>query len=121
MIRRPPRSTLFPYTTLFRSLFLAGISLLGWEIWETLRLPLEPWERGLVIGLSAGIVGVMTHAAVDSGFHEPALGLLAILFAGMILVVKRVRQPGGPSIWAVAFSYHPLRAVSIGAVALLWI
>src|SRR2546430_12123338 len=24
MIRRPPRSTLFPYTTLFRSLFLAA-------------------------------------------------------------------------------------------------
>src|SRR5690349_23555417 len=24
MIRRPPRSTLFPYTTLFRSLFLKG-------------------------------------------------------------------------------------------------
>src|SRR5690349_24058622 len=24
MIRRPPRSTLFPYTTLFRSLFLEG-------------------------------------------------------------------------------------------------
>src|SRR3712207_8572614 len=27
MIRRPPRSTLFPYTTLFRS---------GWRVWETL-------------------------------------------------------------------------------------
>src|SRR5438067_5055531 len=26
MIRRPPRSTLFPYTTLFRSGFLAGIT-----------------------------------------------------------------------------------------------
>src|SRR5258707_11831444 len=26
MIRRPPRSTLFPYTTLFRSLFAAGIA-----------------------------------------------------------------------------------------------
>src|SRR3712207_1424462 len=25
MIRRPPRSTLFPYTTLFRSIFLAAI------------------------------------------------------------------------------------------------
>src|SRR5437870_10086641 len=25
MIRRPPRSTLFPYTTLFRSPFLAGL------------------------------------------------------------------------------------------------
>src|SRR3712207_7945975 len=28
MIRRPPRSTLFPYTTLFRSRVLAGI--FGW-------------------------------------------------------------------------------------------
>src|SRR3712207_8156663 len=28
MIRRPPRSTLFPYTTLFRSLDLAGPELL---------------------------------------------------------------------------------------------
>src|SRR2546430_8113558 len=27
MIRRPPRSTLFPYTTLFRSLVLRGIAL----------------------------------------------------------------------------------------------
>src|SRR3712207_7737005 len=26
MIRRPPRSTLFPYTTLFRSLLLAGLA-----------------------------------------------------------------------------------------------
>src|SRR5258707_9556299 len=31
MIRRPPRSTLFPYTTLFRSLvqFVAQVALLG--------------------------------------------------------------------------------------------
>src|SRR2546427_12543294 len=29
MIRRPPRSTLFPYTTLFRSLFLFVIMLLN--------------------------------------------------------------------------------------------
>src|SRR2546430_12060095 len=31
MIRRPPRSTLFPYTTLFRSMrvFVEGVGLLG--------------------------------------------------------------------------------------------
>src|SRR2546426_6606828 len=28
MIRRPPRSTLFPYTTLFRSSFFGGLALL---------------------------------------------------------------------------------------------
>src|SRR5256885_3871048 len=27
MIRRPPRSTLFPYTTLFRSLMMLGVGL----------------------------------------------------------------------------------------------
>src|SRR5258707_15320075 len=31
MIRRPPRSTLFPYTTLFRSHFLGGQKSLGLE------------------------------------------------------------------------------------------
>src|SRR2546427_8867953 len=30
MIRRPPRSTLFPYTTLFRSLFASNHGLLAW-------------------------------------------------------------------------------------------
>src|SRR2546430_17062357 len=29
MIRRPPRSTLFPYTTLFRSVFAAGLATLA--------------------------------------------------------------------------------------------
>src|SRR2546430_8983798 len=33
MIRRPPRSTLFPYTTLFRSLHVpAGLEILGDEV-----------------------------------------------------------------------------------------
>src|SRR2546430_3740166 len=31
MIRRPPRSTLFPYTTLFRSLWLAFIAYFLWN------------------------------------------------------------------------------------------
>src|SRR3989441_7172701 len=43
MIRRPPRSTLFPYTTLFRSLFawLTGPSLLTAE-------RVVPGDRGAV-------------------------------------------------------------------------
>src|SRR2546422_3662119 len=39
MIRRPPRSTLFPYTTLFRSLACAR--------------GLRPWPRGLREGVRA--------------------------------------------------------------------
>src|SRR2546426_8145125 len=36
MIRRPPRSTLFPYTTLFRSLWLDGLCLSGEIAWGRL-------------------------------------------------------------------------------------
>src|SRR2546428_8448529 len=32
MIRRPPRSTLFPYTTLFRSVPAAWLSMLGYTL-----------------------------------------------------------------------------------------
>src|SRR3712207_7645594 len=32
MIRRPPRSTLFPYTTLFRSAAVPGTSNHGWAL-----------------------------------------------------------------------------------------
>src|SRR2546430_3588478 len=37
MIRRPPRSTLFPYTTLFRSLVVA--ILLSWDLRPILNFP----------------------------------------------------------------------------------
>src|SRR5258708_8673643 len=50
MIRRPPRSTLFPYTTLFRSILLAeadqasgNISIFGEGIWHPSNLEREVW------------------------------------------------------------------------------
>src|SRR2546430_7817029 len=48
MIRRPPRSTLFPYTTLFRSLIYAR------------ALHADPDERG----------GQVTHRAPDPGARQ---------------------------------------------------
>src|SRR3712207_8468467 len=39
MIRRPPRSTLFPYTTLFRSVEAEAAAILGGRADEVLRGP----------------------------------------------------------------------------------
>src|SRR3989441_9706754 len=51
MIRRPPRSTLFPYTTLFRS-NQAGADMLGWQIGEVVGQAIadnvSPGERSHV-------------------------------------------------------------------------
>src|SRR3712207_7607706 len=56
MIRRPPRSTLFPYTTLFRSNVLG----LGWPQWL------------LILGLVGGLVLTLKVMARASVAYEKA-------------------------------------------------
>src|SRR2546422_5061010 len=48
MIRRPPRSTLFPYTTLFRSLVKLGVFRNPRALHET-ATKLAPWTNGFVL------------------------------------------------------------------------
>src|SRR3712207_8805443 len=56
MIRRPPRSTLFPYTTLFRSQPVEDLPR-GVPLGDLLELPGYPGERGGVGGAVVGVVG----------------------------------------------------------------
>src|SRR3712207_9128267 len=56
MIRRPPRSTLFPYTTLFRSVMV----VIPWLILERTD---SPEAAGLAAGLSA-IPGILIAPVV---------------------------------------------------------
>src|SRR2546430_10361302 len=56
MIRRPPRSTLFPYTTLFRSEF--GIRMaLGADAARIFRMVMSQGAWQLAIGLVLGVGG----------------------------------------------------------------
>src|SRR5256885_10779076 len=64
MIRRPPRSTLFPYTTLFRSRVLHPVNLLHAEDGVGPRSPLDVFDRAdlkvrnhvIVLNLPDGIL-----------------------------------------------------------------
>src|SRR3712207_7677872 len=62
MIRRPPRSTLFPYTTLFRSLWLLGAAAM-----LAIRTTAA---RGLTVGILAAIVAIVTSSLFYAAFFE---------------------------------------------------
>src|SRR2546428_9403011 len=61
MIRRPPRSTLFPYTTLFRSLFVYAVIPFGPEVTlfgQRVPLRLADVNVGILVVLATSSVGV---------------------------------------------------------------
>src|SRR2546430_8342871 len=66
MIRRPPRSTLFPYTTLFRSHCLRDLELLGVEVFHEHDVDRHVGVAGLLEDLPGllGIVGLGGKARV---------------------------------------------------------
>src|SRR2546430_2825561 len=75
MIRRPPRSTLFPYTTLFRSTYA-----LGWDVQDYRGAKLI-WHGGAVFGSLAAVVllpekNVGFFIAINSEEGELVRGLM---------------------------------------------
>src|SRR2546425_9201341 len=75
MIRRPPRSTLFPYTTLFRSIVKRGIRKTRTAMQITLELP-DDVAQGL-------------EAQVRSEEHTSELQSLAYLVCRLLLEKKK--------------------------------
>src|SRR3712207_5271842 len=87
MIRRPPRSTLFPYTTLFRSevLFKAEIGAVARGVCQVQGVWVAPAHRGRGIG-AAGTAAVVEYARTAiapvvslyvNDFNAPARGAYA--------------------------------------------
>src|SRR5437867_5350264 len=103
MIRRPPRSTLFPYTTLFRS-FLGINQGLAWSMTVVMKIDLAgPQRRGLALGLneSAGYLGVAGTAFLSGALaasYAPLtvvwVGATLIALVGLLVSVFAVRDTG---------------------------
>src|SRR5258707_10806954 len=68
MIRRPPRSTLFPYTTLFRS----GSVSVG-ELANTFGVSHETIRRDLKLLADQGHLDVVHGGAARRGMREPTI------------------------------------------------
>src|SRR2546425_8274189 len=88
MIRRPPRSTLFPYTTLFRSLVAAAA-----QTWKVDPGSCHAAEGQVIHGptgrsLNYGAL-VATAAALRSEEHTSELQSLAYLVCRLLLEKKK--------------------------------
>src|SRR5258707_11990747 len=101
MIRRPPRSTLFPYTTLFRS-----VSMPSWELFErqdaaykesvlpasvSARVSVEMastfgWER--YVGPKGKMIGMRSFGASRSEEHTSELQSRQYLVCRLLLAKK---------------------------------
>src|SRR5256885_5563627 len=88
MIRRPPRSTLFPYTTLFRSPFEyrpAGVAVLGELREDAAEIDLAIAERAE----PAGPLEPRLEAAVRSEEHTSELQSPCNLVCRLLLAKKQ--------------------------------
>src|SRR3712207_8711408 len=80
MIRRPPRSTLFPYTTLFRSpVHVAGEGLrplveVVVDVERATELLLARRDERLFARLAPGVVVLQTFAEVDAALGNQRAG-----------------------------------------------
>src|SRR3712207_6590802 len=98
MIRRPPRSTLFPYTTLFRSLSGLGLALVRTAVGD--RYVLEHMrEHGYNLG------GEQSGHIIMSDYTTTGDGLIAVL--QLLSVVKRLDKP----VSEVCHCFEPLPQV----------
>src|SRR2546429_6131320 len=73
MIRRPPRSTLFPYTTLFRS------PVVCWYRWGPDPTIAVAWRGGLVMGQRGGGVGLRQRSEEHTSELQSRLHLVCRL------------------------------------------
>src|SRR3712207_8790995 len=79
MIRRPPRSTLFPYTTLFRSDDDAGLSdQAGGPVVGSPDLDEEGWATGVRSGQAAGHGGDRKSTRLNSSHANISYAVLCL-------------------------------------------
>src|SRR5256886_9551428 len=100
MIRRPPRSTLFPYTTLFRSLQVIGGCVARWSLIKIGAIPMivtgtyDPY----LVTLSILVAAFASYTALDLGAHLAAAPGPA---RRVWLAAAAITMGGG--IWAMHF------------------
>src|SRR2546430_6298694 len=89
MIRRPPRSTLFPYTTLFRSHSKSQISTATHILFRDRGPEAGPARTGFKLGLGIEQSGSAAHTSIRSEEHTSELQSQSNLVCRLLLEKKK--------------------------------
>src|SRR3712207_4566180 len=133
MIRRPPRSTLFPYTTLFRSNFTVWFAVTFWVYLETRSVFATGVISGIYLVFTAasgiwfgGLVDRYPKRAVMLGSTGASLLLYAAGLAVYLLADPvAFTDPASPVLWAlvllvmVGVIIGNLRAIALSTLVTL--
>src|SRR2546425_9598596 len=97
MIRRPPRSTLFPYTTLFRSSVITGRGPEGYDEEQVPVFAIEARDDGVYVQTPPTmprklIKHMPSHLLERSEEHTSELQSLAYLVCRLLLEKKKKKK-----------------------------
>src|SRR3712207_9011256 len=98
MIRRPPRSTLFPYTTLFRSGETSRLS-------TSYRIALGIGLHNLGEGLAIGAAFALGEAALGTRSEEHTSELQSRQYLVCRLLLEKKKQPTIPNFFQLSPLY----------------
>lgn len=99
-------------------MFLWGLVLVVCEAVWLLRQRLTRRQRSLLVGACAGIVVILTQAAVDSNLHEPALAILLTFCMGIVMVGRKLCTLHASRLRLAVAIKRPLLWAVMGAVVI---
>ncbi len=99
-------------------MFLWGLVLVVCEAVWLLRQRLTRRQRSLLVGACAGIVVILTQAAVDSNLHEPALAILLTFCVGIVMVGRKLCTLHASRLRLAVAIKRPLLWAVMGAVVI---
>ncbi|HNP82468.1 MAG TPA: O-antigen ligase family protein [Nitrospira sp.] len=100
-------------------LFLAGVFMVGRDFARVFQTRLSRRQRSLILGLGAGGIALLVHAALDSSLRETALAILLVLCAGLIVSAARMTRCSTDAVQVIPIRSRFVWGMSAACVLLL--